>query len=260
LNLTVSLCFRAVLVETFEVGVPLNDYLRTGALAGSVENRRLARLGLRAYLKMLLYDNFVHADLHPGNILVRKSPEGDAQLVFLDLGLVSHLSDTDWMNFKDLFKAIVEGNGKRGADLMVTRARGNKLSDSEHDKFVIEMDKIFSRVRQQKLAELNIGSFISEVMATLRKYRVKIESNFATLCVATVVLEGIGRQLDPEINILDQSVPFLFWSGKTTLEDRIVYVKEKMKDEVIEKGGLKLPDKTWPRRMWKFIKSVFQQD
>lgn len=247
-------------METFEVGVPLNDYLKTGALSATVENKRLARLGLRSYLKMLLYDNFVHADLHPGNILVRKGPKGEAQLVILDLGLVSHLSEADWTNFKDLFKCIVEGNGKRGADLMVTRARGNKLKDAEHDKFVSEMDIIFARVRQQKLAELNIGSFISEVMATLRKYRVKIESNFATLCVATVVLEGIGRQLDPEINILDQSVPFLFWSGKTTLEDRIVYVKEKMKDELIEKDRLKVPDATWPRRMWEFLKSVFMRD
>lgn len=247
-------------METFEVGVPLNDYLRTGALSVSATNKRLARLGLRSYLKMLLYDNFVHADLHPGNILVRKAADGTPQLVILDLGLVSHLSDADWTNFKDLFKCIVEGNGKKGADLMVTRARGNKLSPSDHDKFVSEMDVIFSRVRQQKLAELNIGSFISEVMSTLRKYRVKIESNFATLCVATVVLEGIGRQLDPEINILDQSVPFLFWSGKTTLEDRIVYVKEKMKDELIEDDQFKVPDRTWPRRMWAFIKSVFQRD
>jgi aarF domain-containing kinase len=119
------------------------------------------------------------------------------------------------------------------------------------------MDVLFSTIRHQKISEINVGLFLSNIMSTLRKYQVKIEANFATLCVATVVLEGIGRQLDPEINILDQSVPFLFWSGKASLEDQMVYVREKAKDEMLVDGQLRPPSKDLMKKMVQLWKDIF---
>jgi aarF domain-containing kinase len=115
-------------VESFEIGMPVNYYIRHPDLNGGADNKKLARIGLNAYLKMMLFDNFVHADLHPGNILVRRSADNELQAVLLDVGLVSQLSDTDWLHFKDLFKCIVQGDGKGGAELMVRHARDSKIS------------------------------------------------------------------------------------------------------------------------------------
>ena len=68
----------------------------------STIKQQLAISGLRSFMKMLLWDNFVHADLHPGNILVRFDP--NPKIVFLDTGLVTELSRRDHYNFADLFK------------------------------------------------------------------------------------------------------------------------------------------------------------
>jgi len=102
------------------------------------------------HLKMMLLDNFVHADLHPGNILVRKKA-GKLSLVILDVGLIFTTTNTDWEHFKDLFRAIVEKNGKYGAKLMVRFAKSHEISPEEEEKFVEEMDKIFSSVRDLKI-------------------------------------------------------------------------------------------------------------
>jgi len=176
------------------------------------ETKALANIGLNAYLKMMLLDNFVHADLHPGNILVRKKND-NLQLVFLDVGLIYSASAYEWDHFKQLFKAIVEKNGRYGASLMVKFAKEHNLSPGTEKIFEEEMGALFDSIRDLKMSEIDVGTFLSSVLYLVRKYQVKIEGNFATLCVATTVLEGIGRQLDPEINVLDASIPVLINSA-----------------------------------------------
>lgn len=70
--------------------------------------------------------------LQLGNILVRPTPnENDLEMVLLDVGLITELSPSDWENFKALFKCIVAGDGKKGAELMITRARQVNISQNE---------------------------------------------------------------------------------------------------------------------------------
>lgn len=229
-----------VLVETFEHGQTLNAFFKSNP--DKRQQKMIAKLGLHTYLKMILVHNFIHADLHPGNILVRKHPRShDIQLVLLDTGFVAELTDQDWNNFKQLFKCIVQGDGKAGARLMVEHARQTKIRPEEKELFMHEMDELFYDIRNQKISKIDIGKFLTDILNVVRRYKVKIESNFATLCVATVILEGIGRQLDPDINILDQSIPFLLWSEKATVEDRIIFLREKVKDEFEKEGDNEVP-------------------
>lgn len=221
---------KAVLVETFEYGQPLATYLKSN---GNVEERRsLARIGLRTYLTMLLVHNFIHADMHPGNLLVRKDPKTqNMQLVLLDVGLICELSDIDWLHFKMLFKCIVQGDGRGGAELMVEHARQTKIKPSERALFTEEMHELFTELRVNKLSDIDIGLFLSQMLDVVRRYKVRIDTNFTTLVVGTVLLEGIGRQLDSSINILDQAIPFLIWSEKATIQDRMIFFREKLRDE-----------------------------
>jgi len=222
---------KGVLVETFEYGQPLSTYLKSSD-HDIEERQRLAHIGLRAYLTMLLVHNFIHADMHPGNLMVRKHPKtGEMQLVMLDVGLICELTDVDWLNFKRLFKCIVQGNGRDGADLMVEHARQTKITPENRVLFTEEMHQLFTQLRVNKLSDIDIGIFLTQMLDLVRRYKVRIDTNFTTLVVGTVLLEGIGRQLHSGINILDESIPFLIWSEKATLQDRIVFIREKMKDE-----------------------------
>lgn len=109
-----------VLVEEFKEGDPISAYF------GGKETRQLAKMGLQAFLKMVFINNFVHGDLHPGNMMVgQRKDNGGPCLVILDAGIVCQLDQHDRKNFVDLFYAIVIGDGKLAGRLMIERVRRN---------------------------------------------------------------------------------------------------------------------------------------
>jgi len=198
------LCTRKILVETWEDGTPISQYIATK----NKHNSRLAYIGLDAYMQMMLQHNFIHADLHPGNIFVREEG-GKPQLILIDVGLVSVLSNPVWKNFKDLFWCIVMGEGEKGAQLMLERAPNAAESKENREGYIKEVGAIFNQVRATSLADVKVGQLLSDVMSLGRKYQVKIEAGISTLAIGTVILEGIGKQLDPSMNLLTRSLPYL---------------------------------------------------
>eukprot|EP01133_Synstelium_polycarpum_P012343 gene12343-14475_t len=233
---------RDVLVETYEPGEPIMDYIMTN----SPYNPTLARIGLDAYMQMMLVDNFIHSDLHPGNVLVRDpnmaltmSQESGLQrqrktapasptlytlkvidlhkptnslpkLVLLDVGLVTELGSTDKSHFKELFTEVVKGDGKAGAELIIKYAREAQCSEQEMFEFKEKMGAIFSHVQRSKVSDIHFGHLMGEVLGLVREYHVKLESNFATLVMGTIILEGLGKQLDPNLSLVKAAIPFLF--------------------------------------------------
>ncbi|CAM9689021.1 unnamed protein product, partial [Phaeothamnion confervicola] len=203
-----------VLVESFESGDHISSYLDKG---DSAFRKRLARLGLSAFLDMVFTDNFMHGDLHPGNILVQQWPASDAsertsaspRLVFLDVGIVSELGPKDRRNFVDLFYAIVRGDGREAGRLMISRARDQRCKDPEAFQAAIEELVDGARARDLRLGEVHVAELLRRVLALCCIHQVKLESKFAAVVVAIAVLEGVGRSLDPDLNILQAAGPAL---------------------------------------------------
>lgn len=248
---------REVLVEEFAQGIPLTTFLETG---GGAFQREIAQQGLDAFLHMLLIDNFVHADLHPGNIMVRfykpgqldlsltkgrhtprvskdspedpiesvlnrlrpyqKNPERwsealaqlDAegyrpQLIFIDTGLVTELNDVNRRNFLDLFRAIAEFDGYRAGHLMVERSR---QPDSVINKevFALKMQHLVLSVKGRTFAlgNVSIGDVLHQVLAMIRGHHVRLEGDFVNVVISILLLEGIGRSLDPDLDLFKRFV------------------------------------------------------
>merc|ERR1740130_295627 len=122
-----GLVTREVLVETFLPGQPLTRLLARNDMTADAR-AALARHGLRAFLQMLIHHNFVHADLHPGNILVDDSVE-PPRVGFVDAGLVVRLSPRDQRNFLAVFHAVATADGDRVAHLMLTHAPQQRCTD-----------------------------------------------------------------------------------------------------------------------------------
>ncbi|KAJ6256123.1 hypothetical protein Dda_9215 [Drechslerella dactyloides] len=259
---------RQVLVEEFVYGVPLQSFLELG---GGVYQKQIADTGLDAFLRMLLIDNFAHADLHPGNILIRfykplpapnllqfwvsrpskshisadstdsdnafqatdevlsrlhpvkgdrlgwqkelasLSAEGfKAQLVFIDTGLITELSPINRQNFLDLFTAVAEFDGYRAGELMVERCR-QPSAVRDKDIFCLRMQHLVLGVKGKTftLGEIKIADILSEVMSLIRSHHVRLEGDFINVVVSILLLEGIGRRLDPNIDIFKSSLPIL---------------------------------------------------
>jgi aarF domain-containing kinase len=75
------------------------------------------------------------------------------------------------------------------------------------------MGKIFEGVQNTALSQVRVGKLMNDVLTTVRKHKVKIESNFATLVMGTMVLEGLGKQLDPSLNLIKVLPSFSFSFG-----------------------------------------------
>ncbi|KAG0156509.1 hypothetical protein PDIDSM_3688 [Penicillium digitatum] len=262
---------REVLVEEFAQGIPLATFLDIG---GGLYQHDIANQGLDAFLHMLLIDNFVHADLHPGNIMVRfyRPSELDPslgkrsrafnaptraevdvteavlerlrpnlndtddwkaalsqlneegyrpQLIFIDTGLVTQLNETNRRNFLDLFRAIAEFDGYRAGQLMVERCRTpEEVIDPEI--FALKMEHLVLSIKSRTFAlgTVKIGDILSEVLTMVRGHHVRFEGDFVNVVISCLLLEGIGRSLNPNLDLFKSALPILrqLGSGSSLLE------------------------------------------
>lgn len=254
---------RNVLIEEFAQGIPLADFMENG---GGVFQHDIADEGLDAFLRMLLLDNFVHADLHPGNIMVRfyraaqpelpelpmrQSPDTpptedpsdvteqvlerlrpyrnrkdhsaweaelakiDAegfrpQLVFIDTGLVTELNATNRKNFLDLFRAVAEFDGYKAGHLMCERCRQPEAV-LDKEVFALKMQHLVLSVKSRTLAlgNVKIGDILQQVLSMVRGHHVRLEGDFVNVVISILLLEGIGRSLNPDVDLLSSSLPIL---------------------------------------------------
>jgi len=277
---------KHVLTETFAGGVPISELVGARSRILRSEGpeqraawarvcRQAATCGLQSFLQMLLWDNFVHADLHPGNILVRlvdrrgrvrwDTPitpqlvelacleELGVQLVYLDTGLVTRLSTRDFENFCDLFAALVlAGDGYRAGRLLIERApASSRRNVVDEQGFCREMDRIvtpiFGSFRQQAgarsegkprrsppldfdfdlgLDRLAIAPTLMQVFDLVRKHQVRLDGSFTNLVMSFLCVEGLGRQLAPDLNLapflVQAAVQYLATNAAHTISSRIL--------------------------------------
>ncbi|KAK4235768.1 putative serine/threonine-protein kinase abkC [Achaetomium macrosporum] len=263
-------CTRNVLIEEFAHGIPLADFLANG---GGVFQQDIASEGLDAFLRMLLLDNFVHADLHPGNIMVRfyepdrptlrfRHTDDDAgmaqhadvteqilsrlrpyrhnrdlwdaelakidregfrpQLVFIDTGLVTELNDTNRRNFLDLFRAVAEFDGYKAGHLMCERCRQPDVV-LDKEVFALKMQHLVLGVKSRTLAlgNVKIGDILQQVLGMVRQHHVRLEGDFVNVVISILLLEGIGRSLNPDVDLLSSSLPILRQLGAQSGKDMV---------------------------------------
>eukprot|EP01060_Flectonema_neradi_P010542 TRINITY_DN17620_c0_g1_i1.p1 TRINITY_DN17620_c0_g1~~TRINITY_DN17620_c0_g1_i1.p1 ORF type:complete len:502 (+),score=47.76 TRINITY_DN17620_c0_g1_i1:40-1545(+) len=222
---------QSVLVEEFMEGCSVREYMNGTITASPAEYRKVAKLGCKAFFKMVFCDNFVHADLHPGNILVSKDNHGEPILVILDPGLVSSLKKVDKKNFTELFSAVCVGDGHLAAELMIAGSEYHRCRDAAN--FKSAMQSIIDRVSIHKnrsfaLKDIKIGEVLNDALIAVRQNCVKLDPNFTQLIISIIVLEGMGRSLWPEMNIFTVSIPFLIPNIEKTDVKRLIPIIKKM--------------------------------
>eukprot|EP01095_Lingulamoeba_sp_RSL-Kostka_P015446 TRINITY_DN7108_c0_g1_i1.p1 TRINITY_DN7108_c0_g1~~TRINITY_DN7108_c0_g1_i1.p1 ORF type:complete len:443 (+),score=127.33 TRINITY_DN7108_c0_g1_i1:125-1453(+) len=235
-------CSEKMLVESFEEGTLIAEFMgydtvtklkktpkefEDGVVPRTEEiKHQLATLGFNAFLKMIFIDHFIHADLHPGNILVRNR-NGNVQIVLLDVGLITTLTGNDRENFLDLFSSVAFGNGRRGAELMVERSRmSGDCTDELKDRFVNEMNQIFLEVSQLSVKEIHFAHYIMRVLILCRECYVQLDGNFTSLMAGLIVIEGLARQLQGDFDLLQEAKPLLIQDPSLMNN----YLKKKIKN------------------------------
>eukprot|EP00873_Tetraselmis_striata_P027922 jgi/Tetstr1/448186/TSEL_035477.t1 len=195
----------AVLVESFEfassvtasINADMNNHVR----------KYVVRQGTQIYLQMLLADNFMHADLHPGNILLRYTEAGIPQLVLVDAGMVAQLDREEQDNFIGLFQAFGSGDGDKAAHHILRFAERQTCSDVAG--FSQDMQVLFEEACRGYHTGVDIGEVVRGCLDVVRTHHVRMDANYVTLLVNVLCIEGLGRQMMPEYNILDSAKPML---------------------------------------------------
>ena len=178
-------------------GAQLSETERLAARA------ELAARGGRAILKMVFEDGFVHADLHPGNILLGD----DGVMTFLDLGLVAEIPRDMMRPWVDTFTALAQRDGKRAAELFYGYAPSESVAD--YDAYERDVSAYLETLYGVLLAEVEVSAAVSGMMNLLRQHRVQIDPVFTVVNVALLVAEGLGKQLDPSVDLVLLAVPYL---------------------------------------------------
>jgi ubiquinone biosynthesis protein len=179
-------------------GVKATDLDQVGG-----DRRELAERGGRTILKMVFEDGFVHADLHPGNIFLA----ADGTMTMLDLGLAAEIPEDMRRPWLDTFSALAARDGKKCAELFYGYAPS--VGTRDYATYERDVAVYLERLYGARLADVEVGAVVSGMMNVLRQHRVQIDPVFTVVNVALLVAEGLGKQLDPSVDLVLLAVPFL---------------------------------------------------
>ena len=162
--------------------------------------------GSQTLLKMIFEDGFVHADLHPGNIFITP----DDKLALLDLGLVGELDEPHRKGFARFFAAWAQRDGDAMAHIMY--GMSGERRHAARSRGVRALPRRHHRVRRALLGlapgQVQVGKVLLDMLGILRRHRVRVNPSFTIVNIAIAVTEGIGKQLDPELDLMSEALPY----------------------------------------------------
>lgn len=193
-------CGERMNVQEYIDGIPGRD-LEAVDEAG-LDRKILAQRGAQAVLKMILEDGFFHADPHPGNIFYL--PEN--RIAFIDFGMIGHLPEHRRNQVVSLLQALVEQDAQGVVEVLVDWA-GDAPVDKE--SLIPEIEGFVDQYHGVPLKDINLGGMLIELTALLRDHALNLPPDLALLIKAFITLEGMGRQLDPDFDMVTEAGPFL---------------------------------------------------
>ena len=198
-------CHPEVMVMERMKGVPISQIDRL--VEAGVDLRQLARDGVTIFFTQVFRDGFFHADMHPGNIQVSLAPATFGRFISLDFGIVGTLTEHDKEYLAQNFTAFFRRDYKRVAELHIESGwvpAGTRVDELEGAVRTV-CEPYFDR----PLKEISLGMVLMRLFQTSRRFRVEIQPQLVLLQKTLLNIEGLGRQLDPELDLWNTAKPFL---------------------------------------------------
>jgi ubiquinone biosynthesis protein len=168
-----------------------------------VDIPRLARAGVEIFFTQVFRDGFFHADMHPGNIMV--SPSG--RYIALDFGIMGTLTDADKSYLAQNFLAFFQRDYRRVAQAHVDA--GWVPPDIRVDEFETAIRAVCEPAFDRPLKDISFGRALLRLFQTSRRFSVEIQPQLVMLQKTLLNIEGLGRQLDPDLDLWKTAKPFL---------------------------------------------------
>jgi len=202
-----ELTTERVLTMEYVRGVKVSDAAKLKAQG--LDPEVVAGHGARLLLEQVFTHGFFHADPHPGNILILPGN----RLCFLDYGMMGVLSTRHRENLGALIQGLVARDERRVASAVFRLSGYNRFENSpdiEADIANFIQDRLYRPLR-----EIDIGQAINELTHMLVSYGIRMPSDLFLLTKAVTTIEGIGRQLSPEFDVMSHIQPFVRKQART---------------------------------------------
>ncbi|HEU0202522.1 MAG TPA: ubiquinone biosynthesis regulatory protein kinase UbiB [Burkholderiaceae bacterium] len=244
-------CSPTVLVMERMHGIPVShvDELR----AAGIDIKRLSASAVEVFFTQALRDGFFHADMHPGNIYVGDRGEDLGRWIALDFGIVGTLSENDKNYLAQNFLACFRRDYKRVAELHLESGwvpPGTRVDELESAVRAV-CEPIFDR----PLREISFAQVLLRLFETSRRFHVEVQPQLVLLQKTLVNIEGLGRQLDPDLDVWKTAKPFL----ERWMESRLALrnLEDRMRYEASQWAPL-VPQ--LPRLLHRFLTDTSRQD
>ena len=198
-------CKRKVMVMERVSGLPVGDI--EGLREHGVNLKKLARRGIRVFYTQVFRDNLFHADMHPGNIMVDASNPDDPSFIALDFGIVASLSPEDLYYIAENFKALFNQNYRRVAALHIDA--GWVPESTRLDELEAAVRTVGEPNFTRPLNEVSFGKLLFDLFQVAHRFQLTLQPQLLMLQKTLLNIEGLGRQLDPEIDIWSVAKPEL---------------------------------------------------
>ena len=198
-------CKHRVMVMERVSGLPVGDI--ENLRKHGVNLKKLARRGVRVFYTQVFRDNLFHADLHPGNILVDASNPDEPTYIAMDFGIVASLSPEDLYYIAENFKALFNQDYRRVAALHIDAGW------VPEDTRLVELEAAVRSVGEpnftRPLNEVSFGKVLFDLFQVAHRFQLTLQPQLLMLQKTLLNVEGLARQLDPELDIWGVAKPEL---------------------------------------------------
>jgi ubiquinone biosynthesis protein len=198
-------CRSDVLVMERMKGIPISQVARLRE--AGVDIKKLARDGVTIFFTQVFRDGFFHADMHPGNIFVSVEPATFGRYISLDFGIVGTLTEFDKEYLAQNFTAFFRRDYKRVAELHIES--GWVPPQTRVDELEAAIRAVCEPYFDRPLKEISLGMVLMRLFQTSRRFNVEIQPQLVLLQKTLLNIEGLGRELDPDLDLWSTAKPFL---------------------------------------------------
>jgi ubiquinone biosynthesis protein len=200
-----ELCTEGVIVMQRMRGVPIGQTERLRE--AGVDFKKLSRDGVTIFFTQVFRDGFFHADMHPGNIMVSLEPATVGRYIALDFGIIGTLTETDKEYLAYNFIAFFRRDYKRVAELHIES--GWVPPDTRVGDLEGAIRAVCEPQFDRPLKDISLGQVLLRLFQTSRRFNVEIQPQLVLLQKTLLNIEGLGRQLDPDLDLWTTAKPFL---------------------------------------------------
>ncbi|MGQ5522893.1 ubiquinone biosynthesis regulatory protein kinase UbiB [Chitinimonas sp. PSY-7] len=192
---------REVMVMEWMEGTPISQIEKLQA--EGIDLKKLSRYGVEIFFTQVFRDGFFHADMHPGNIFV----SADNRYIALDFGIIGSLADEDRRYLAINFLAFFQRDYKRVA---ITHIESGWVpKETKVGELEAAIRTVCEPIFDKPISQISLGQILLRLFETSRRFNVEIQPQLVLLQKTLLNIEGLGRQLDPDLDLWATAMPFL---------------------------------------------------